>query len=173
MSRIHTVLVLLLLAAATVFAQLNGRLTGSVVDPSGASIPNAEVDLLLPGGHTPLLSMKTNNEGLFDFAAVRPDTYILVVEQQGFAKFTMGDLKIDPARTTSLPPIRLQLTATSQTVEVSASAATIDTATAEISSTVSQQQIQNLPVLDRQISYIFQTIAVQNSAADSRRLTAA
>ena len=159
MSQIRSTFLLLLLAAATMFAQLNGRLTGSVVDPSGASVPGAQVNILLPGGTAPLLTMKTNSEGLFDFVAVRPDTYVLVVEIQGFAKYTMADLKIDPARTTSLPPVRLQLTASSQTVEVSANAGTVDTSSAEISTTVSQSQIQNLPVLDRQISYIFQTQA--------------
>ena len=36
------------------FAQIDGRVTGSVVDTSGAGIPNAEVGLVLAGGKQPL-----------------------------------------------------------------------------------------------------------------------
>jgi hypothetical protein len=140
------------------------------VDPSGAAIPNAKVDLLLPGGKSAQLSTASNGEGIFDFSAVRPESYVLTVETAGFMKYTLGELKVDPSKHISLPPIRLALQSSTQTVEVAANTTTVDTATAEIATTVSQNQIRNLPVLDRQISNLFNTQA--GVAQNNRTATA-
>jgi hypothetical protein len=159
MRRIQGLLLLFILGAVTMFAQLNGRLTGTVIDPTGASVPGAQVSLFLPGGKAALLTTTTNSEGLFDFAAVRPDTYILMVESSGFAKYSQMGVNIDPVRQTTVPPIHLALSTTSQTLEVVAPTLSVDTSTAEVSTTVTQEQISNLPVLDRQISNLLVTQA--------------
>jgi Carboxypeptidase regulatory-like domain/TonB dependent receptor len=157
MSRVLLISVLSAAIAVPMFGQVAGRLTGSVVDPSGASVADASVNLFLPGGKSPVLSTHTTSEGNFDFSAVRPDTYRLEVQAKGFGDYAQGGVAIDPARQTSLPPIHLQLQTTTQLVEVTASANTIDTNTIEVSSTVTQEQVMNLPVLDRQINNLFYT----------------
>jgi hypothetical protein len=159
MSRTCALLAAFFLAAATMFAQLTGRLSGTVIDQAGGSVPNAKVGLYLPGGKNPLLATTTNAEGIFDFLAVRPDLYMLVIVSPGFTKTTQADVRIDPARQTALPPIALSLSTSTQSVEVSANATTVDTASAEIATTVSQAQITNLPVLGRQIVNLFNTQA--------------
>ena len=159
MTRIQSLFILLILTAATSFAQLNGRLTGSVIDPSGASVPGAQVSLFLPGGQTAVLTTTTTSDGLFDFAALRPDNYILVVESAGFAKYTQNGVNVDPVRQTTVPAIRLSVSATALTLEVTAPVQSVDTSTAEVANTVTQEQITNLPVLDRQISNLFVTQA--------------
>ncbi len=138
MLRLHVSVVFLTLLATTtvVHAQLNGRLTGSVEDPTGAAVPNAKVGLFMPGGKSPLLSTLTNSDGAFDFNAVRPDSYRLDVEAPGFTKYTIAELKIDPARQTGLPAIKLEVSTSSQSVEVTSGVQVVDTATAEISTTV-------------------------------------
>src|SRR3954447_129470 len=157
---LRTLALYVFLAAATAsFGQVTGRVSGSVQDPSGSAVPNAKVSLLLPGGKAALLATSTNAEGIFDFAAVRPDLYVLTVENAGFMKYTIGDLKVDATRQVALPPIKLALQGTTQTVEVVGNGARVDTATAEIATTVNQGQIRNLPVMDRQISNLFNTQA--------------
>ncbi|MEO8027911.1 MAG: carboxypeptidase-like regulatory domain-containing protein, partial [Bryobacteraceae bacterium] len=145
------------------FGQVAGGLKGSVVDATGASVPGAKVNLLLPGGKAAILSTETNASGLFDFTAVRPDLYVLEIEHAGFAKTSMQNLKIDPVRVTELSPIRLEIVSTSQTVEVSAAAQTIQTNSFEVASTVTQDQVINLPVLDRQVNNLFYTQAGVNT----------
>src|SRR5436305_3189169 len=112
--RICFILAVFLVFATSLNAQLTGRLTGSVVDPSGAAIPNASVGLYLPGGASALLSTQTNAEGFFDFTAVRPDLYNLVVDSAGFMKFQMTGVKVDPARQNSLATIKLALPTAAQ-----------------------------------------------------------
>ncbi len=147
MNRVHSSIVVLLFAGATISAQVSGRLTGTLVDQAGASIPNATVALYLQGGATAVLKTTTNSEGNFDFIGIRPDLYTLEVEGAGFAKYTQSDVKVDPARQVTLPPITLTIATANQTVEITVAATTVDTATSEVSNTVSQAQITNLPVL--------------------------
>ena len=45
-------------------AQMSGRISGSVVDTSGAAVGGADVELFLAGGQKPLLVSKTSADGL-------------------------------------------------------------------------------------------------------------
>jgi hypothetical protein len=152
----------------TAYAQATGQLTGSVVDASSASIPNARVDLMLPGGSAALLTSTTTSDGLFTFVGVRPATYMLHVDAKGFNQYKAGNIVIDPARTTSLPPIKLEIAAAVQSVDVVANVRAVETSTVEVATTVTQAQVDNLPVLDRQISNLFLTQAgVTNSRGET------
>src|SRR5262245_30104141 len=119
MSHAKSALAILFLTAATISAQVSGRLTGTIVDTRGASIPSAKVGLYLPTGKTPLLATTTNAEGIFDFVAVRPGLYNLQIESAGFTSHTQAEVKIDPARQLLLPPIALAVASATQAVEVS------------------------------------------------------
>jgi len=156
-SRIVSVLLLSAAFAALALAQVNGRLTGSVVDPSGAAVPNATVNVYLPSGKTPVLTTKTTSAGLFDFTGVRPDTYRVEVSAAGFATINQQNVVVDPVRQTTLAPIQVQVQSTSQSVDVVANTAIVDTSTVEVNSTISQSQVTNLPVLDRQVNNLFYT----------------
>jgi hypothetical protein len=148
-------------------AQVTGRLTGSVTDASGAAIPDAAVNLLLPGGSKAVLATVTTPEGLFSFTGVRPTSYDLVVESKGFLKYSLRGVKIDPARETSLPPIQLELAAVTQSVEVIADTPTLQTSNAEISTTVTNEQVRRLPMLDRDpMSLIYTQAGVSANSDD-------
>jgi hypothetical protein len=138
-------------------AQMDGRISGSVVDASGAVVPSAEVDLFLIGGSKPLLTTKTSADGLYHFIGVRPGEFDLTVEASGFVKTTVHNVNVDPARETSVPTIKLQLASVSQSVDVSAQAPGVVTTNAEVSQTISMEEIQNLPILDRDPLALIQT----------------
>jgi Carboxypeptidase regulatory-like domain/TonB dependent receptor len=155
MSKTNLVLAILFLTSGTLFGQVSGRLTGTVIDSTGSVVPDATVSLFLPGGKTALLTTKTDSTGIFDLISVRPELYTLVVERDGFAKNIMEQVKVDPARELALPPIELALEGTRQEVDVVSSAQAVDRTSAEIAATVAQTQVQSLPVLDRQIRNLF------------------
>ena len=138
-------------------AQVDGRITGSVTDASGAVVPGAEVDLFLAGGQKPIFTTKTSGDGLYHFLGVRPGYYDLSVDSQGFVKTTLRNLVIDPARETSVPEIKLQLATVSQAVDVSAEVQGVETSNAEITQTISAEEMVNLPLLDRDPLGIMQT----------------
>src|SRR5438445_8603609 len=111
-------LVCLVLSLSSMNAQFSGRVTGAVVDASGAAVPGAEIGLYLSGGKQPLLTVKTAADGLYHFIAVRPAYYDLSAEAAGFVKSTIRGITVDPARETSVPEIKLQLPTVTQSVDV-------------------------------------------------------
>lgn len=149
----------LLALSSAVFAQVNGRITGSVTDPTGAAVPNAQVDVLVPGGMQAVYTTKTNESGLFSFSSVRPETYDVLITAPGFAKASTKRIKVNPISETSLGQVKLEVASTEQTVEVVATVEAIQTSSNELSTTVTRQQIQDLPALGRQVSVLFTTQA--------------
>jgi hypothetical protein len=140
-------------------AQFSGRVSGSVVDATGGAVPEAEVSLYLSGGSRPLLSEKTTAEGLYTFIGVRPATYDLTVEASGFAKATLRGIVVDSVRETSVPQIKVDLPTVEASVEVTANPDSLQTSNAEISEIITMNQVDKLPVLDRDPLGLLQTQA--------------
>lgn len=161
------ILPLALLAAMPASAQVAGTLSGRVIDASGAAIPGATVGVYMPGSRTPLLSGKTNGAGLFDFIAVQADTYEVGIEAKGFAKKLIGNVKIDPVQENSLGSIKLDVQSATQTVVVTSEVQTVQLANSEGSSTITNSQVENLPVLGRQVSNLFSTQPGVNATNDT------
>src|SRR5713101_6583533 len=115
------------LLAGPGFAQVTGRITGSVTDSSGAAIPDAVVNLLLKGGAKPVLTTVTTPEGLYSFTNVRPETYDMTVEAKGFLRYSLRGVKVEPARATSLPKLQLEVAAVTASVDVTADVQTVQT----------------------------------------------
>ena len=161
---IGCVVCLLVLAVPTLTAQVSGRITGSVVDPTGAAIPGARVNVLVPGGTSPLFSVVTNDAGIFDFTSVRPETYEIVAELPGFRSQRLSKVRVEPLRQTTLPPIALSLETVAQTVEVTATDFAVQTGNAEISVTLTNEQLRSLPMANRDVQSLANTQAgVSNS----------
>lgn len=163
--RLHTLLVLALACISSLYGQVTGRITGTVTDASGASIPGATVELLLPGGQTALIKVETSADGNFVMAGVRPETYSLQVSSKGFRTEIIRNLKVDTSADLSLKIIKLEISSTSETVEVSAESAVVQTSSAEVSTTVTNQQLRLLPSLNRSPLGLLQTQAGVSSNA--------
>src|ERR1035438_5088403 len=132
-----------------VSAQIDGRITGSVVDATGAVVPGADVELYLTGGKKPMLTTKTAVDGTYHFIGMRPGYFDITVSAASFLKTTLHNLSVDPARETSAPQVKLQLATVTQNVEVQAENQTVEISSSEISQTVSTEEIRALPLLDR------------------------
>ncbi len=157
----------LIFAFISAHAQVAGRLSGIVLDQSGAAIPGATVNVYLRNGKEPVLSGQTNAEGLFAFVAVRPDSYDIEVQAKGFARLMLRDVRVAPVQETALAPIKMEVQAASQSLEVVAVIQSVQLANTEVSSTITNTQVQNLPVLGRQITILFQTQAGVNSGSNT------
>src|SRR4051794_40293819 len=138
-------------------AQFSGRVTGTVVDASGAAIPAADVELFVAGGKKAVLTAKTTADGSFHLIGVRPADYDLTVSSKGFVSATLRNLSVDAAKETDVPTFKLQIATVSQSVDVTGEAAGVDTSSAEISGTIDMSDIRNLPLLDRDVLSVIQT----------------
>ncbi|MBM3760579.1 MAG: hypothetical protein FJW36_10080 [Acidobacteria bacterium] len=163
--RLHNLLVCALACTLSLFSQTSGRISGTVTDPSGSSIPGAAVELFLAGGTTPVIKAETNANGDFVMAGVRPETYFLQVSSKGFRTSIIRNLKVDTSAELALKIIKLELSATAETIEVSAESAVVQTASAEVSTTVTNAQLRLLPSLNRSPLGLLQTQAGVTSNA--------
>jgi len=155
------------LSCSVLCGQFSGRLSGTVQDASGAPVAGAAVSLYLPSGNKPLLSTKTVADGTWKLIGVRPLDYDLTFESAGFTKTTLRAIPVDPARETSVQTVTLQLPTVSQSVDVVSDTQSVQTSNAEISSTITAEQMEKLPILDRDPLALIQTQAGVNSNGNS------
>jgi hypothetical protein len=121
------------------------ELSGTVTDPTGAAVPDALIAVRpVAGGST--TDLRSDPSGKFQTASLAPGRYEVRIQARGFlSEVKQVDLKSDnPTHVASV----LNVGATSETVEVTAAAATVDTQ-ASTSSTISTQQIRELPLSGR------------------------
>lgn len=123
-----------------------GRLEGTVMSPDGA-LPGATVTATDNQTRKERTTI-TNSEGTFIFPQLEFGTYTVSVTADGFKKFVANDVKIDVGRSYTLNA-SLELGDIAEVVTVEAGADIITASSAQVSNTVSPQQILSLPLITR------------------------
>src|SRR5215471_7988385 len=140
-------LLLACMSAPIALAQ-SGTISGTVGDTTGAVIAGAQVsirDVNTDGSR----STTTNAAGFFEFLALKPSTYELVVEAKGFGKAVKRDINVVVGLESHLD-ITLTPGAVTETIEVKSEVPLIEPDKVNVSSSIDSQQIQNLPLQGRQ-----------------------
>jgi hypothetical protein len=139
---------LVFLGAATCLrAQSTGSITGTVSDPTGASIPGATVTVASPATGLSRVA-ETNASGNFVFPDLPIGAYTLQITKAGFETQKRSATELLTGQTIGLD-IKLVVGAATQSVDVGADTQQIQTTTPEIASSVDQQQMQDLPLNQR------------------------
>jgi hypothetical protein len=121
---------------ATAFAQTDtGSIGGYVKDPSGGVIPKAKVTLKDEGTGQDR-SLVTNEAGYYILPNLPPGTYTMTAEAPGFKRFESTQNKLDSNTALSLDA-NLTVGNNTETVEVSSTAAVLQTDSASVQSEVS------------------------------------
>jgi hypothetical protein len=105
------------LLATAPATETSASVLGTVLDASGASVSGAEVTLLPRDGTQSHLMMSEAN-GEFDFTAILPGSYFVIVAAKGFAVFTSAEFVLAEQQTYDVPDISLSPAATSMEVTV-------------------------------------------------------
>jgi len=150
-------LLISLCAAVPLHAQRYlGAIGGVVSDPSGAKVTGAKVTVTDTATKF-ATSAITTDAGAFNMPALQPGTYTVAVDAPGFKKETRTNI-ILTAGQTQLVDFSLSLGTTTETVEVSATNALLDTGSANIATTLSNQEVTDLPNNGRN-PYVMATLA--------------
>jgi len=122
---------------------LYGALLGTVKDASGAAVPGAKI--VISNKQTGLVrEAVSNNEGGYTFATIQNGTYDVRISKDGF-KSISNTTEINVNETIRVD-VALQIGAVTETVNVEASSAALQTDRAEVRSEVTAKQLINLPV---------------------------
>jgi hypothetical protein len=141
------VLAVTLLSGRPVWAQ-TGSITGQVLDPGGAVIPNATVTAT-SGSTGVSQTATTTSSGLYNFAALPPAVYTVSATATGFATVTKDNVTLNIAATLPLN-FNLAVGSASTTVNVAGvTAAPIETDSSQLSTVIDAKQINNLPLVLR------------------------
>ena len=147
MRRLLVFCTLLLLCCLSVmaYAQSVATLTGRVEDPQGAVINNAKVtatNVATGASH----SANTTGAGLYTIPDLTPGTYDVKAEAKGFAIGESKGVKLNVGDSRDLD-FKLSVGAASQTVEVTGQAALIETTKTDVSSSVTDLDMERLPTI--------------------------
>ena len=141
------VLAVLCLGAVSAFGQAEtGQILGTVLDPTGASVPGATITIrsVATGSER---TETTDAGGSFIFTNLQPDIYEVTISAAGFTTMKQrttvtvgGKVGLD---------IKLEVGKAETVVEVSETAVTVNTETQTITQTIDTQQMTELPSLTR------------------------
>ncbi len=158
----------LLLQGRSAFGQVDeGSITGTVLDTSGAVVPNAQVTLKSTDtGLT--LETKSNSNGGYTFSPVRVGHYTVTVSAPGFATTTQKNLSLAIAQVLQVN-VTLKLGQASETVEVSTAPPELQTEEASVGQVIGSQEVNALPLNGRNFTFLAQLGAgMQTPQADTR-----
>jgi hypothetical protein len=131
--------------AGSVAAQaISGDVVGTVLDKSGASVPNAAIlaENVATGVKT---STTSNGQGEFRFGNLPVGTYTIRVSASGFSTLTFSDFRVELNKVSTLAA-SLEIGSTSAVVEVSGATPLINTTSAQIDNTFDTKIATDLPV---------------------------
>jgi hypothetical protein len=149
LARLCCLCCLCVLSSATLRAQGSaGQIEGTVRDEQAGVLPGAT--LTLRNQDTGITrTLTTEGDGRFIFSALAPGRYTMRVELSGFSVQEVADITITIGLNLR-QEITLKVQALAETVTIRGDSPVVDTTKAEISGTVTQEQIETLPMNSRQ-----------------------
>jgi hypothetical protein len=145
-------LFVLSLAVAGNAQTFRGTINGTVTDPSGGSVPNAQVkatEIATGIDHT----TTTTSDGAFAFQDIPLGYYKVAVTATGFPTYAVDRVEVVAGQIHTLQ-ISLKLAQATTTVEVSAAALSLDTTTQTQTMSIPDDVVQNIPLNGRDFTQL-------------------
>jgi hypothetical protein len=138
----------LFLAASPLFAQgAAGSIAGTITDKSGASVPAAKV-IVTDTQRGVARTVTTDSSGAYSAPNLNPGTYSVRVEGPGFKVYERTNIQIEVSQDVRVDAT-LDTGSQTETVVVTAEAPALNTNNAEVSGTISNEVINDLPLNGR------------------------
>jgi hypothetical protein len=143
-----SILFVILLASACFAQQLTGTLSATVTDSAGAVVPNAKVTMKNQASGD-VRTTVSNGSGYFTVTAIQPGTYSVHIEAPGFKSWDQTGIVFNQGDSRTLPSIKLEVGQVTETVEIKAGADVVIPDNSEVSTTLNESMIEDVPILGR------------------------
>jgi hypothetical protein len=161
-------LLLALLPAAN-GQSVTGQISGVVVDPAGAVVPGAVVQLTHDVSQT-VHKFTTETTGAFIFTGLVPGAYSLRAMQPGFKTYELKGITVAAQERVDLHEVHLEVGEVSSTVMVAADVVHVATDSSDRSVSLNTKQIEDMPTRGRNpVSLIMGMPGVQATASGDYR----
>jgi len=158
------VLLLLAVLPAANGQSVTGQVSGTIVDPAGALVPGATVQLIHDLSQT-VHQFTTESTGEFLFTGLVPGTYSLRVMQKGFKTYGQSGITVAAQERVDLHEIGLEVGELTSTVQVQADIVHVATDSSDRSMDMNLKQILDDPTRGRNpVSLIMMLPGVQSLA---------
>ncbi len=124
--------------------EFRATITGKVIDPSGAAVPGAAVQVKNVDTNEGA-SATTDAQGNYTVPLLRPATYTLTVEAPGFKKYSREGVTLQVGQTAGIN-VSLEIGNAQETVTVTAETPLLDTQKADRGGVVNTEQVTELPL---------------------------
>jgi hypothetical protein len=144
------ILLCLLVWVPASFGQASdGNIVGTVVDPSGAAVASADVELanVATGVKS---TTKTDDMGGYRFGNILIGTYTITVASRGFTTTSLRSVAVELNKTTTVN-VAMTVGAVATQVVVTEAAALLDTTTAQITNTYQTKQLESLALVNNSV----------------------
>ena len=138
---------LLLYSGSSQAQAIYGSINGTITDSTGAAVPNATI-LVTDTDKGTKMSVVSGGSGEYLIQHLVPDHYIIHVDASGFAPAETTGIRLE-ADTSSRFDFSLKTGSTQQIVQVSAETPQLQTDQAEVSTTLNERSLQDLPNISR------------------------
>jgi hypothetical protein len=138
---------LLLLAAPCIGQEFRATISGRVTDPQNSVVPAVRITVVQIGTEAKFETV-SDHDGLYAIPFLPPATYRLTAEAAGFKRYVRDNLAAGANERVAVD-IQMEVGAVSETINVTAEAAVLQTTTASTGQVISSAQIENMPVAGR------------------------
>ncbi len=156
--------VILMASGTAAYAQLTtADIAGTVTDSTGAIVPNAQVQIENLGTRA-VRSATTNGAGDYTFTFLQPGRYSIDVKSSGFSEFKISEISVnggDHARGDA----KLNVGQSTQVVEVSSQTPLLQADSANVSTTITERAVEDLPTQTRNLTSLVILTPGANEAA--------
>src|SRR6266849_4952026 len=136
-----------LILAASTFSQgiATGTISGTVTDPTSATVPGAKVTAVNTATNQEFVG-ETNDAGLVSLRSLPPGIYKVTVASKDFRTVVLEKVEVVVAQDSTLGTIKLELGQVGDTIQVEGGTPLIETGTSQVTTSFSTKEVADLPL---------------------------
>src|SRR5438477_4342007 len=122
-----------------------GSISGTVADPTGATVPGAKVTAVNIATNQEFVGT-TNETGLVALRSIPPGTYKVTITSSNFRTVVLENVEVVVAQDSGLGTIKLELGQVGDTIQVEAGTPLVEAGTSQVTTSFSSKEVADLPL---------------------------